>query len=103
MKDCSNSVHRLKKNGIRITKPASTKKVAIRYVISIHNPLLFVILCRKTINHSRASEIMKAAMTIYMYDSEIYIIYHRMTIASHISQNFKINFVVFVDSAVISI
>ena len=77
--------------------------MAMRYVISIHNPLLFVSLCRKIINHSRANEIMKAAITMYIYDSEIYIIYHKITTASHISQNFKINFVVFVDSAVISI
>ena len=62
--DCNNSVHRLKKNGIKIIKPANTKNVAIRYVISIQIHLLLVSLCQKIIHHSRAREMIKAAITI---------------------------------------
>jgi hypothetical protein len=66
-------------------------------VINIQIHLLFVILCRKMMHHSRASEIMNAAITIYIYDNEIYIMYHKITVASQINQNFIINFVVFDD------
>ena len=82
---------------------ARTNIVAMMYVINIQNHLLFVSLCQKTIHHSSASEIMKAAITIYMYDSDIYIMYHRITVANQINQNFNISLVVFVDCAVISI
>ena len=71
-------------------------------MIKIQIHLLLVSLCRKIMHHSSAKEIMNAAITIYIYDSEIYIIYHNMTIASPISQNFNINLVVFVDCIVIS-
>lgn len=64
IRDCNNSVHRLKKKGIRIINPARIKNVAIMYVINIPNPLFFVILCQKIIHHSSANEIMKAAITI---------------------------------------
>ncbi len=82
---------------------ANTKIVAMRYVSRIQIPLLFVILCQNIMHHSRASEIMNAAMTIYMYDREIYIIYHRATVASHTNQNFTISLVDLFDSTVISI
>ena len=82
--------------------PAKTKNVAIRYVINIQIHLLFVILCQKTMHHSSASEIMNAAITIYIYESEIYIIYHKATVANHISQNFIINLVDLLDSTVTS-
>ena len=52
---------------------------------------------------SSYTEIMNAAMTIYMYDREIYIIYHRATVASHTNQNFTISLVDLFDSTVISI
>jgi hypothetical protein len=48
-------------------------------------------------HHSSASEITKAAITIYMYDNDMYIMYHKITVASQINQNFIINFVVFDD------
>jgi methionine synthase II (cobalamin-independent) len=54
----------LEKNGIKIIKPANTKNVAIRYVISIQIHLLLVSLCQKIIHHSRAREMIKAAITI---------------------------------------
>lgn len=54
------------------------------------------------IHHSNAKEIMKAAITMYIYESDMYIIYPRVTIANHINQNFKISLVVFVDCAVTS-
>ena len=73
------------------------KRAAMIYVINIQIHLLFVILCQKTIHHSSASEIMNAAITIYIYDNEMYIIYHKITVANHINQNFNINLVVFVD------
>ena len=76
---------------------ANTKRVAMVYVINIQIHLLFVNLCQKMMHHSSASEIMKAAITIYMYDNDMYIMYHRITIANQINQNFNINFVVFVD------
>ncbi len=64
--DCSSSVHRLKKKGINIMNPDSTKNVVMRYVINIHTHLFFVSLCQNMIHHSKAKEIMKAAITIYM-------------------------------------
>ena len=64
IKDCNNSVHRLKKNGIRIMKPDNTKNVVNKYVIKIQNHLFFVILCQNIMHHSKASEIMNAAITI---------------------------------------
>lgn len=70
---------------------------AIRYVIKIQIPLLFVSLCQNIIHPSNAKEIMNPAITIYMYDNDIYIIYHTTTIASQISQNFNICFVIFAD------
>ena len=74
IRDWSNSVHRLKKNGTRITNPDNKNIEAIRYVMRIQIHLFFVILCRKIIVHSRARDIMNAAITMYIYDREIYII-----------------------------
>ena len=62
--DCNNSVHRLKKNGMRIINPDNTKNVVNKYVIKIQNHLFFVILCQKIMHHSKANEIMNAAITI---------------------------------------
>ena len=62
--DCNNSVHRLKKNGINIINPDNTKNVVNMYVIKIQNHLFFVILCQKIIHHSKANEIMNAAITM---------------------------------------
>ena len=100
--DCNNSVHRLKKNGMRIINPDNTKNVVNKYVIKIQNHLLFVILCQKIMHHSKASEIINAAITISIYDRDIYIIYHKVTSANHINQNFNINLVVFADWALTS-
>ena len=49
------------------------------------------------IHHSKANDMMNAAITMYIYDNEIYIIYHKVTIANHINQNFRITLVVLVD------
>lgn len=62
--DCNNSVHRLKKNGIRIMNPDNTKIVVSKYVIKIQIHLLLVNLCQKMIHHSKAREIINQAMTI---------------------------------------
>lgn len=97
--DCNNSVHRLKKNGTNIINHAKTNKVAMIYVINIQTHLLLVILCQKIIHHSKAKEMMKAAITIYMYDNDMYIIYHNITITNHINQNFNISLVVLEDWA----
>jgi len=83
-------------------KPDSTKNVVIKYVINIQIHLLLVILCQNIIHHSKAREIMKAAITIYMYDNDMYSIYHKVTIHSHISQNLRISLVDLLDSWLIS-
>ena len=93
----------MKKKGIRMINQANTKRVAMIYVINIQIHLLFVSLCQKMIHHSSASEIMNAAITIYIYDSDMYIMYQRITVANQINRNFNISLVVFVDCAVISI
>ena len=62
--DWSSSFHRLKKNGTRIMNQDSINIKAIRYVIKIHNPLLFVSLCQKTTHHSKAREMINPAITI---------------------------------------
>ena len=62
--DCRSSFHRLKKNGTRIMNQDSMNITAIRYVIKIHNHLLLVSLCRNTMHHSNAREIMNPAITI---------------------------------------
>jgi hypothetical protein len=95
--DCNNSVHRLKKNGTSIINHAKTNRVAMIYVINIQTHLLFVILCQKMTHPSKAKEMIKAAITIYMYDNDMYIIYHNITIRSHINQNFNMSFVVLED------
>lgn len=73
------------------------KKVAITYVIKIQNPLLLVILCQNIMHHSKANDMMNAAITIYMYDNDMYIIYHNVTTANPINRNFRIVLVVLVD------
>ena len=95
--DWSSSFHRLKKNGTRIMNQDSINIRAIRYVIRIHNHLLFVSLCQNTMHHSKAREIINPAITMYIYDNDIYIMYHNTTIASQISQNLSICFVIFID------
>ena len=95
--DWSSSFHRLKKKGTRIINQDSINIKAIRYVIRIHSHLLLVSLCQKRIHHSNAKEIINPAITMYMYDNDIYIIYPSTTIASQMSQNFNICFVVFTD------
>jgi len=77
--------------------------IAMRYVISIPIHLLFVSLCRKIIHHSRAREMIKLAITMYIYESDIYIIYQRTTIANQISQNFNICLVIFAELLAVSL
>ena len=62
--DCNSSFHRLKKKGTKIINQDSINITAMIYVINIHNHLLFVSLCRNTIHHSNAKEIMNPAITI---------------------------------------
>ena len=81
---------------------AKTNKVAIIYVISIHIHLLFVILCQNIMHHSSAKDMINAAITIYMYDNDMYIMYHNITVNNHINQNFSMSFVVLEDCADIS-
>ena len=100
--DCNNSVHRLKKKGTSMINHAKTNRVAITYVINIQTHLLFVILCQNMMHHSRAKDMINAAITIYIYDNEMYIMYHNMTVANHINQNFSMSFVVLEDWADIS-
>lgn len=100
--DCNNSVHRLKKKGTSITNHAKTKRVAIMYVINIQTHLLFVILCQNMMHHSSAKDMINAAITMYIYDNDMYIMYHSMTVANHINQNFSMSFVVLDDWADIS-
>lgn len=101
IKDWSNSVHRLKKNGIKIMNPDNTNIVAIIYVIKIHSHLLFVSLCQNMTTHSNASEMMNAAITIYKYDNDVYIMYQSTTTHNHNSRNLSIFFVVITDSIVL--
>lgn len=96
--DCNNSFHRLKKNGTRIINHDNTNMVAITYVIRIQTHLFLVSLCRKIIDHSRANEMINPAITMYIYDNDMYIIYHSTTTASPISRNLSICLVVFTDS-----
>jgi len=49
------------------------------------------------IDHSRANEMINPAITMYIYDNDMYIIYHSTTTASQISRNLSICFVVFTD------
>ena len=82
-------------------KPDNTKMVAIIYVIKIQIHLLFVSLCQNMITHSKASEMMKAAITIYKYDNDVYIMYQSTTTHSHNNRNLSIFFVVIADSIVL--
>ena len=61
---CNNSVHQLKKKGIRIINPDNTKRVVSKYVIKIQIPLLFVSLCQKIMHHSKAREMINHAITM---------------------------------------
>ena len=63
---CNNDLENIRQNNINIMNPDSTKNVVMRYVINIHTHLFFVSLCQNMIHHSKAKEIMKAAITIYM-------------------------------------
>ena len=62
--DWSSSLHRLKKNGTNTMNQDNINITAMRYVINIHNPLLFVSLCQNIIHHSNAKEMMNPAITI---------------------------------------
>ena len=62
--DWSSSFHRLKKKGTNIINQDRINIAAIRYVIKIHNPLLFVSLCQNITHHSKAKEIINPAITI---------------------------------------
>lgn len=95
---CNNSVHRLKKNGIRIMNHDKMKNVAMIYVIKIQIHLFFVSLCQNITTHSNAREIINAAITIYKYDKEMYIIYPITTTHNHTNRNLIIFFVVIDDS-----
>lgn len=82
-------------------KPDNTKMVAIIYVIKIQIHLLFVSLCQNMTTHSNASEMMNAAITIYKYDNDVYIMYQSTTTHNHNSRNLSIFFVVITDSIVL--